>query len=48
MVPDNYLQWYPAGTNPEAVISDGSSWDGYLEVERIGAFLVSEFYGTSP
>ena len=48
MVPDNYLQWYPSGTNPEAVISDGSSWDGYLEVERIGAFLVSELYGTSP
>jgi hypothetical protein len=29
-----------------AVTSDGSS--RYLEVGRIGAFLVSELYGTSP
>lgn len=48
MVPTAYLQWYPSGTDPEAVIDDGSSWAGYLEVERIGAFLVSELNAASP
>jgi hypothetical protein len=40
-VPLAYLASFPSDTDPEAIISDGSAWDGYMVAERIGAWLVS-------
>lgn len=41
-VPQAYLAAYPGDTNPEAIISEGGAWDGYMVAERVGAWLVSD------
>jgi hypothetical protein len=46
-VPLSYLTSYPSDTNPEAIIADGSAWNGYMVAERIGAWLVSAKNGTA-
>jgi len=47
-VPDNYLEWHPSDTDLEAILAEGNAWDGYMVVERVGEFMASSLWGTSP